>query len=74
MYNINIMSIKKEIKHLLVESDITLTELAKKIGKVKGEEYAVQNLSKKINRETIPYKEVEIIAEILGYKISFEKE
>lgn len=74
MYNISVMSIKKEIKHLLVESDITLTELAKKIGKARDEEYAVQNLSKKINRETIPYKEVEIIAEILGYRIKFEKE
>lgn len=74
MYNINIMSIKKEIKHLLVESDITLTELAQKIGKARGEEYAVQNLSKKINRETIPYTEVEMIAKLLGYKIKFEKE
>jgi len=68
------MSIKKEIKHLLVEQDLTLTELAQKISKVKGTEYAVQNLSKKINRETIPYKEVELIAKILGYKIKFEKE
>lgn len=67
------MSIKKEIKHLLIEQDITLTELAKKLSGVKGEDYAVQNLSKKINRETIPYKEVEIIAEVLGYKIKFEK-
>jgi len=67
------MSIKKEIKHLLVEQDITLTELAQKIGKVKGEYYTVQSLSKKINRETIPYKEVELITQILGYKIKFEK-
>jgi hypothetical protein len=68
------MSIKKEIKHLLIEKDLTLTELAQKISEVKGIDYAVQNLSKKINRETIPYKEVELIAEILGYKIKFEKE
>jgi hypothetical protein len=68
------MSIKKEIKHLLVEQDLTLTELAQKISEIKGIDYAVQNLSKKINRETIPYKEVELIAEILGYKIEFVKE
>ncbi|OGI03809.1 MAG: hypothetical protein A2Y25_07305 [Candidatus Melainabacteria bacterium GWF2_37_15] len=67
------MSIKKEIKHLLVEQDITLTELAKRIGTARNEDYAVQNLSKKINRETITYKEVELIAEILGYKIKFER-
>ncbi len=68
------MSIKKEIKHLLVEQNMTLTELAKRISNIKGEYYTVQNLSKKINRETIPYKEVELIAQILGYTIEFKKE
>jgi len=67
------MSIRKEIKHLLIEQNMTLTQLAKEIGKKKNEEYAVQNLSKKINRETISYKEVELISEILGYRIKFEK-
>ena len=67
------MSIKKEIKHLLIEQELTLTDLARKLSEVKGEDYAVQNLSKKINRETIPYKEVEQIAKVLGYKIEFKK-
>jgi len=67
------MSIKKEIKHLLIENELTLTDLARKLSEVKGEDYALQNLSKKINRETIPYKEVELIAEVLGYKIEFKK-
>lgn len=67
------MSIKKEIKHLLIEQEMTLTDLARKLSQLKGEEYAVQNLSKKINRETIPYKEVELIAEVLGYKIEFKR-
>ncbi|KKP38402.1 MAG: hypothetical protein UR30_C0019G0017 [Candidatus Peregrinibacteria bacterium GW2011_GWC2_33_13] len=32
----------------------------------------VQNLSNKLNRDSIKYKEVEEIADLLGYKIEFK--
>ena len=67
------MSIINEIKKLLLDSDITLSELAGLMGKKLNRNYSVQSLSNKLRNETIPYKEIILIADILGYKIKFEK-
>ena len=48
MKGIYIFDISKEIKKLLIDSDITLTELARKISNVKNKHYTVQNLSQKL--------------------------
>ncbi len=55
------MDISKEIKKLLIDSDITLTELARKISKVKNKHYTVQNLSQKLKNGTVNAKEIAII-------------
>lgn len=55
------MDISKEIKKLLIDSDITLTELARKISNVKNKHYTVQNLSQKLKNGTVNAKEIAII-------------
>ena len=61
MKGIYIFDISKEIKKLLIDSDITLTELARKISNVKNKHYTVQNLSQKLKNGTVNAKEIAII-------------
>ena len=63
--------IVNEIKNLANDRDMTLTALAEEIGKAKNSKYTLASLSQKLNNETISYKEVKLIAKILGYKILF---
>ncbi len=61
----------KELKKLLLDVDVTLTELAEALGKRLNKKYSMQNLSNKLNHETITHKEMLIIADILGYELKF---
>lgn len=63
--------IVNEIKNLTNDRDMTLKELAEQIGKFQNKKYSLASLSQKLRNETISYKEVKIIAQILGYKIKF---
>ncbi len=63
--------IVNEIKNLTNDRDITLKELAFRIGEIEGKNYSLASLSQKLRNETISYKEVKLIAQILGYKIVF---
>lgn len=63
--------IVNEIKNLANDRDITLKQLAEKIGEAQNKKYSLASLSQKLRNETISYKEVKLIAEILGYKIRF---
>ncbi|MCD3254356.1 LLM class flavin-dependent oxidoreductase [Clostridium botulinum] len=67
------MSIKNDIKSLIIKEGFTITQVAQKINEKNNTEYSVQNLVKKINNETIRYSEVLEIAEIIGYKIEWIK-
>jgi hypothetical protein len=67
------MDIRKEIKILLLENDLNLTELAKKIAEAKGCHYSVQNLSNKLKKGSITFNELQLIADILNYEIKLEK-
>ena len=60
-----------EIKNLTNDRDMTLKELATLIGQYRNKSYSLASLSQKLRNETISYKEVKLIAEILGYKIKF---
>ena len=61
------MGVAKKIKHLLVERDLTMTELAELLGTGKS------NLSKKITRDNFSEKEIQEIATVLDcqYDIVF---
>lgn len=65
------MSISKEIKQLVFDRDTTLTYLANELSKRLNKKYTMANLSQKLRKETIPYKEIKLIAEILDYDIRF---
>lgn len=63
--------IVNEIKNLANDRDITLKQLAEKIGEVQNKKYSLASLSQKLRNETISYKKIKLIAEILGYRIRF---
>ena len=63
--------IANEIKNLTNDRDMTLKELAHRIGEAQSKTYSLASLSQKLRKETISYKEIKLIAKILGYKITF---
>lgn len=68
------MDLRNEVKKLAIDNSVTLTYLAECISERKGKHYSVQNLSAKLKKGTVNLNELSMIAEILGYKIKFEKE
>lgn len=67
------MTIKNEIKSIIVKAGWTITDIAKALSEKTGNHYSVQNLSNKLSRGTLKYKEALDIAEIIGYKIEWVK-
>lgn len=65
------MSIINELKKILLDVNISLTELANALSKRLNKPYSMQNLSNKLRNETITHREMLIIADILGYDIKF---
>lgn len=68
------MSVKQQIKIALAEREMTLTDVYKQLKEKYNKEYSLQNLSSKINRNTLKYSEVQEIAEILQYNIVWDKQ
>lgn len=60
------MSINKILKKLLIDEEITQGELANKI------ETTQQNLSKKFKNNSFYVRDLEKIAEALGYELKIE--
>lgn len=65
------MGICSEIRKLMIDKDITLTELARVISKKKNKHYTIQNLSQKLRNNTLNAAEIEIIVSELGYRVYF---
>lgn len=65
-------SIISEIKVLLAERGWTQEMLAKEMGARLNKKYTAKNLGNKLRLETIPHREIKLIADILGYKVVFE--
>lgn len=65
------MSIMNDLKKVLLDVDVSLTELAEALSKKLGKRYSMQNLSNKLRNETITYREMLVIASILGYNLRF---
>ena len=67
------MNIRDEIKSQIVRAGFTMQEVVDRL----AEEYAwsdsVSNLSAKLQRESIRYKEVVELADVLGYDIVWQK-
>ena len=65
------MSICNGIRKLLIDKDMTLTQLARVIADKKGKNFSIQNLSQKLKNNTVTLREFEIILDALDYKIIY---
>lgn len=65
------VKIRDQIKILLLQKGILMKDLVSEMGKKLNKKYSSENLSNKLRNETITYKEILLIADILGYKINF---
>lgn len=68
------MSVNKEIRILMLQECLTIAKLTKLINEKYGKRlYTADGLSKKLRNNTLKFNEVEIIADVLNYDISFKK-
>ena len=65
------MNIRTDIKTILAENDMTITELARKMTERLGKHYSQSNISQKLMRRTLKFEEAKIIGEILGYELKY---
>lgn len=66
------MTIKDEIKARIVQAGWSMSDVVKALNEKKGRTDSVQNLSNKLTRETLNYKEAQEIAEVIGCTIVWE--
>ncbi len=67
------MSIRNEIKAQIIRAGFTMQELVDKLADEYDWSDSVSNLSAKLQRESIRYKEVVELADVLGYDIVWQK-
>ncbi len=67
------MDVRKEIKKLLAEEADTLTNIAEQMSALSAKPVTMNNLSKKLRKGTIKFAEVQLIVNLLGYDVKFEK-
>lgn len=65
------MRVRKDIKMLLLENDMSITDIAKEMSKRTGKYFSRSNISQKLIRGTLKYEEALLIGEILGYDLKF---
>ena len=66
-------SIRNEIKAQIVRAGFTMQEVLELLSDEYGWSNSVSNLSAKLQRESIRYKEVVELADVLGYDIVWQK-
>ena len=69
----NFMNIRNEIKAYIVREGFTMSELVEKLAEQYGWSPSVPNLSDKLRRESLRYKEAVELAEALGYDLVWQK-
>ena len=67
------MNIRNEIKAQIVRAGFTMQELVDRLADEYDWSDSVSNLSAKLQRESILYKEVVELANVLGYDIVWQK-
>ena len=67
------MTVRNEIKAQIVRAGYTMREVVDRLHKEYGWSDSVSNLSAKLQRESIRYKEVVELAEVLGYDLIWQK-
>lgn len=67
------MNVRNEVKSHLVCEGVTIQEVLEKSEQQYGWSRSISNLSGKLHRETLRYKEVVELADVLGYEIVWKK-
>lgn len=67
------MSVRNEIKAQIIRTGYTMQEVVDLLHDEYGWSDSVSNLSAKLQRESIRYKEVMELAEVLGYELVWQK-
>lgn len=67
------MNIRNEIKAQIVRAGFTMQELVDRLADEYDWSDSISNLSAKLQRESIRYKEVVELANVLGYDIVWQK-
>ena len=66
------MRIVTEVKEVLYQKGMSLKFVAEQLEQRLGKPYSLANLSNKLRNETITYREMKLIAEIIGSKLELE--
>lgn len=67
------MNVRNEVKSHLMREGMTMQEVLKRLEKQHGWSKSISNLSGKLQHETLRYKEVLELADVLGYEIVWKK-
>ena len=67
------MNVKNEIKSIIVRSGMTMQQVVELLSDEYGWSDSVSNLSAKLQLESIRYKEVLELADVLGYELVWQK-
>ena len=67
------MNVRNEIKAQIIRTGMTMQEVVDLLSQEYGWSDSVYNLSAKLQRESIRYKEVLELADVLGYEIVWQK-
>ena len=67
------MSVRNEIKAQIIRAGFTMQEVVELLHDEYGWSDSVSNLSAKLQRESISYKEVVELADVLGYDLVWQK-
>lgn len=67
------MKTKNKIKAFLTLNDTYIKDIAVLMTEKSGKTYTADSLSGKIRRESLTFKEAELMADILGYSVEFVK-
>ena len=67
------MNVRNEIKAQIIRTGMTMQEVVDLLANEYGWSDSVSNLSAKLQRESIRYKEVVELADVLGYDIVWQK-
>ena len=67
------MNIRNELKGQIVRSGMTMQQVVELLSQEYGWSDSVSNLSAKLHRESIRYREVVQLADVLGYDLIWQK-
>ena len=67
------MNVRNEIKAQIIRAGMTMQEVVDLLSEEYGWSHSVSNLSAKLQRESIRYKEILELADVLGYEIIWQK-